>query len=48
MQWEGLNALRPGVSPAEICKKLGRRPTVADRVAFGKQVLVAMAETVLR
>ena len=24
-QWEGLNEMRPGVSPAEICKKLGRR-----------------------
>ena len=24
-QWIGLNEMRPGVSPAEICKKLGRR-----------------------
>jgi hypothetical protein len=29
-------------------RKLGRRPTVEDRLAFGKQLVVLMAETVLR
>src|SRR5207237_10853633 len=28
-------------------RKLGRRPTVEDRLAFGKQLIVVMAETVL-
>ncbi|MEO8429005.1 MAG: M14-type cytosolic carboxypeptidase [Verrucomicrobiota bacterium] len=28
--------------------KLGRRPTVEDRLAFGKQLITAMAETVLQ
>jgi len=29
-------------------KKLGRRPTVEDRLAFGKQLITVMAETVLQ
>lgn len=29
------------------CKKLGRRPTVEDRLAFGRQLVVEMAEAVM-
>jgi hypothetical protein len=30
-----------------MSRKLGRRPTVEDRLAFGKQLITVMAETVL-
>ena len=29
-------------------KKLGRQPTVADRILFGQKLIALMAETVLR
>lgn len=34
MQVEGLNEMRPGVSPAEICKKLGRK-TLGHSIGIG-------------